>query len=169
MTGPAAEPIEVARRANALFGSVPFEELRTIIVGAASYEEALAGLEAHGAGGSADLIDSDVEIEIGAFEGAGALAGGGGRGPEAWLAFWREWLEPWEDLVFDALSYDDAPGGHVLVDGNVTARGRLGGVPVELSVCQLWGVRDGRVVRYAVHPTRELALATIEGGEGAMA
>lgn len=168
MTAPATEPIEVARRANELFASVPFEQLREIIVGAETYEEALDGLEANGAGGSAEWIDPEVEIEIGAFEGASALAGGGGRGPEAWLRFWQEWLEPWEDLVFEAVSYEDAPGDHVLVDAIVTARGRLGGVPVELSVCQLWGVRDGRVVRYAVHPTRELALATIDddGGEG---
>jgi len=51
------------------------------------------------------------------------------------------------------------------VDARVTARGRLSGVPAELSVCQLWTVRDGRVVRYGVHPTHELAVAALEGPE----
>jgi hypothetical protein len=158
-------PIEVARRANEMFSSVPFEDLRAAVLSAASYEEAAARLEKLGV--SLDqLIDPQVEVDVGEFEGGGALAGGGGQGHEAWLRFWREWLEPWEGLTFEATSYDAIDGGHVLVDANVTARGRLGGVPAELSVCQLWTVREGRVTRYGVHPTRELAVAAIEAERG---
>lgn len=137
-----------------------------MILSADSYAEVVAGLERLGAEVHAELIDPEVEVEIGGFEGGAAIAGGGGRGHQAWHRFWQEWLEPWEDLSFEPTGYEGVGDGHVLVEANITARGRLGGVPAELSVCQLWTVRDGRVVRYAVHPSREAAMEALAGSRG---
>jgi len=84
--------IEVARRANSLFSSVPFEQLREIVVSAETYEDVLARLEELGVDPLTDLIDPGVRVDIGLFEGGDALAGGGGTGYPAWLRFWKEWL-----------------------------------------------------------------------------
>ncbi len=157
------QPVEIARRANQAFASLPFEHLRELILSAESYSDVVERFGAvENTDLTPDLIDPEIEVEIGAFEGGGALAGGGGRGHQAWLRFWQEWLEPWEDLVFEPTSYEEVDGEHVLVDANVTARGRLGGVPAELSVCQLWTIREDRVVGYAVHPSHEQALAAVD-------
>jgi hypothetical protein len=160
-----ATPLQVAKRANEMFTSVPFEDLREAVVSADSYEAAAARLAELGVTRLDELVDPDVKVDVGEFEGGGALAGGGGRGYGAWLSFWQEWLEPWEDLTFEPSGYELAgeDGEHVLVEARVTARGRLGGVPAELPVCQLWTVRDGRVVAYGVHPSREHAMAALAG------
>jgi SnoaL-like domain len=166
MTNP-SDATEVARRANDLFGSVPFEDLRDAVLSTDLYEAAIPRFDELGLGDLENLIDSSIEVEVGDFAGGAALAGGGGRGYDAWLGFWREWLEPWEELVFEPLSYERVGerGDHALVEARVTARGRQSGVPAELSVWQLWGVRDGRVTHYAVHPTRDGAIAAVKARE----
>jgi ketosteroid isomerase-like protein len=67
-------------------------------------------------------------------------------GPEGVIAFFREWLEPWEDVQveWELHPVDDE---RVLAVTVQRARGRGSGVPVELRFAQLWTVRDGRAVR----------------------
>jgi ketosteroid isomerase-like protein len=80
------------------------------------------------------------------------------RGPEGVIGFFREWLEPWEDMHTEwELHRVDAEG--VLALTHLRARGRGSGVPVELRFAQLWTVRDGRAVRMVLYTDVEKGFA----------
>lgn len=154
-----ADPVEVARRVNDAFSSIPFEQLKQLALGSDSYEEAGERARKLGYGILFDAIDPEIEVVAGGFPAAATLPSG--RGAGVWLAYWREWLEPWEEVTFEARDYEQR-GSWVLVDALVTARGEKSGVPVELPITQLWRVEGGRGVGYAVYETREEAEAAIE-------
>jgi SnoaL-like protein len=151
-------PIEVARQANDWWMSAPFETVRELLLASEGYEDAVerfkrAGLE------PGDLIGPDIEVVIDAFPGGVTLIGQ--RGRDGWIHFWREWVEPWEDLYLEASNYEEI-GEHVLVDMRVVARGRGSGTPVDASVVQLFRVQEGAITLYGVYRTREEARAAIE-------
>jgi ketosteroid isomerase-like protein len=68
------------------------------------------------------------------------------RGPEATIAFFREWIEPWEDLHVD---WELHPAGRerVLAVLTMRGRGRESGVSVEMVAGQLWTFQNGEPVR----------------------
>jgi ketosteroid isomerase-like protein len=75
-------------------------------------------------------------------------------GPEGVIAFFREWLEPWEDVHVE-WELHPVDGERVLAVTIQRARGRGSGVPVELRFAQLWTVRGGRAVRMVLFPDVE--------------
>jgi ketosteroid isomerase-like protein len=68
------------------------------------------------------------------------------RGPEATAAFFREWIDAWEDLHVD---WELRPAGpdRVLAKLSMRGRGRGSGVPTEMHAWQLWTFREGQAVR----------------------
>jgi ketosteroid isomerase-like protein len=68
------------------------------------------------------------------------------HGPEGAVAFFRDWLDAWEDVEVLAVTLH-------------RARGRGSGVPVELRFAQLWTVRDGRRVRMVLFADVEKGFA----------
>jgi len=48
-----------------------------------------------------------------------------------------------------------------------SGRGKLSGADVEHGFAQLWTLREGVIVRMAIHPDRETALAAAETAERA--
>jgi ketosteroid isomerase-like protein len=68
------------------------------------------------------------------------------RGPEATIAFFREWIEPWEDLHVD---WELHPAGRerVLAVLTMRGRGRESGASVEMVAGQLWTFQNGEPVR----------------------
>jgi len=64
------------------------------------------------------------------------------RGPEATIAFFREWTEPWEELHVD-WKLEPAGPDRVLAELTMRGRGRGSGAPVEMHVGQLWTFREG--------------------------
>jgi ketosteroid isomerase-like protein len=72
------------------------------------------------------------------------------QGPEATLAFFRDWIEPWDELHVDWELLPAAPD-RVLAILAMRGRGRESGAPVEMRVGQLWTFRDGRFVRMVLY------------------
>jgi ketosteroid isomerase-like protein len=68
------------------------------------------------------------------------------RGPEGAIAFFRDWLDAWEDVQVE-WELHRADDERVLAVSVQRARGRGSGVPVELRFAQLWTLRDGLAVR----------------------
>jgi hypothetical protein len=152
------EPIDVARQANDWWMSAPFEKVRELLLASEGYDDAIERFQRAGLT-PGDIIDPDIEVVVDAFPGGAALIGQ--RGRDGWVHFWREWVEPWEDLYLEATDYEQI-GEHVLVDMRVIAKGRGSGVPIDVQVVQLFTVRAGAIVLYGVYRNREEARAAIE-------
>jgi ketosteroid isomerase-like protein len=80
------------------------------------------------------------------------------RGPEAVIAFFRDWLEPFEDIQTD-WRLQPVNDEHVLAVTHQRARGRGSGAPVELRFAQLWTVRNGRALRMVLYTNVEKGFA----------
>jgi ketosteroid isomerase-like protein len=69
----------------------------------------------------------------------------------AWLRdSWSAWRF-WPERFFDA-------GDHVVVFGRVVAKGRSSGVPIELPIAHVWTLREGKLWRLRIYPTKADAL-----------
>jgi hypothetical protein len=71
--------------------------------------------------------------------------------------WWTEWSEAWESYVYRMVEYRDL-GDWVLAPTEVRAQG-AGGIPVEMRVFQLFGVRDGKVCALRAFLSERDALA----------
>ena len=158
-----SDPVEVARRVNDAFTAIPFEQLKQLVLESATYEEARKRIRELGYEELADAVDPEIEVVATGFPAAAALPRG--KGFEVWHAYWREWLEPWEEFTFEARDYQRR-GDWVIVEALTTGRGRQSGVTVALQLFQLWQVEHGRGVRYGVYETREQAEEAIEAVGG---
>jgi ketosteroid isomerase-like protein len=96
-------------------------------------EEALVGL------------DSDFEWVV-----PGHPEGDVRRGPEATIAFFRDWIEPWAELHVDWELLPAEPD-RVLAILDMHGLGRESRAPVEMRVGQLWTFRDGRAVSMVLY------------------
>jgi hypothetical protein len=151
------EPIEVVRELNGYWAVRPFKLVRELMLASSDWEDAVKRFEE--AGLRTDPIDPDVEVLLDVDE----LRGGswiGQRGRDQWIRFWQWWMEPWEDLQLDDADYEQI-GGCVLVEMHVTAQPAGGGDPLEISVVQLFKLRDGLICMYGVYPNRDEALGAI--------
>jgi ketosteroid isomerase-like protein len=96
------------------------------------------------------LYDPEVEIESG-YDGRVY------RGLDGVRAFFRDWLEVWDEIDWEAEEWIDA-GDHVIALLRVSGRGKLSGVPVERSEAHLWTLRDGKLLRLKVFDSKDGAL-----------
>jgi ketosteroid isomerase-like protein len=71
-------------------------------------------------------------------------------GPEATIAFFREWIEPWSELQVDWELHSAEPD-RVLAILTMSGRGRESGAPVDMRVGQLWIFKEGRAVRMVMY------------------
>jgi ketosteroid isomerase-like protein len=72
------------------------------------------------------------------------------HGPDATIAFFRDWIEPWEELHVD---WELLPAGsdRVLAILDMRGRGRESRAPVEMRVGQLWTFRNDRAVSMVLY------------------
>jgi ketosteroid isomerase-like protein len=72
------------------------------------------------------------------------------RGPEATIAFFRDWIEPWDELHVD---WELLPADPDRVLAILTRNwpGRESGAPVDMRVGQFWTFREGRAVRMVLY------------------
>jgi ketosteroid isomerase-like protein len=68
------------------------------------------------------------------------------HGADSVIEFFREWVEPWEELELDWEIQDAGPDKALAVI-DMRGRGRGSGVPAEMRFFQLWSFRDRRAVR----------------------
>lgn len=68
------------------------------------------------------------------------------RGPEATIAFFREWAEPFDQLEVEWEIIEIGPE-RALVISDMRGRGRESGVPTEMHFAQLWTFEGGRATR----------------------
>jgi ketosteroid isomerase-like protein len=72
------------------------------------------------------------------------------RGPEATIAFFRDWIEPWDELHVD-WNLEPAGPDRALAEITMRGRGRGSGALVEMHVGQLWTFREGVAVRMVLY------------------
>jgi hypothetical protein len=153
----AAEPIDVVRELNTYWAIRPFKLVRELMLASRDWDDAARRFEE--AGLRVDPIDPDVEVllDVDAFQ-AGSWIGQTGR--DQWIRFWQWWMEPWDGLQLDDADYEQI-SNHVLVEMHVTATPRDGAEAIEITVVQLFKVRDGLICMYGVYPNRDEALGAI--------
>jgi limonene-1,2-epoxide hydrolase len=84
----------------------------------------------------------------------------GHTGRDGWIRFWQQWVEPWKDFSLEVLDHEQI-GDHVVAEIHASAQARDGAGEIELTVVQLFKIRDGLIVMYGVYPNRDDALAAI--------
>ena len=155
------ENVELVRAFVEAFTGLDFQRLRdTLDADRARAEESLARFgELH-----ARLIDRNIEIDISGITNWKVFLppDGRGRGIDTWGEFWRNWFDAWETNQVDHVGWESADDWVIHQTHNVLS-GRSSGAPVEFDVFAVWRLRDGKVVGYSVHPTREAALAAARG------
>jgi ketosteroid isomerase-like protein len=120
-------------------------------------ELARRGFEAFVQGGPDAVVDLwHPEIEL--LVPSGLIQSGGVyRGPEAILAWMKEFEDAWDEIEYKAEEFTDAGEGAVitvLYDG----RGKGSGVRTQGRYWYLFKFRDGRLKRWELYPERMQAL-----------
>jgi ketosteroid isomerase-like protein len=72
------------------------------------------------------------------------------QGADATIAFFRDWIEPWDELHVDWELLPADPD-RVLAILTMNGRGRESGAPVDMRVGQFWTFREGRAVRMVLY------------------
>ena len=72
------------------------------------------------------------------------------HGPAATIAFFRDWIEPWQELHVD-WELREAEPDRVLAVITMNGRGRESGAPVEMRFGQLWTFAGTRAVRMVMY------------------
>jgi limonene-1,2-epoxide hydrolase len=152
----AREPIEVVRDVNRTWATRPFELTREALLAASDWDDAVRRFAE--AGLPTDPIDPGVEVVVDAFPDVPGLIAQTGR--DGWVRFWQRWVEPWKDFSLEVLDQEQI-GDHVVAEVHSSARTRAGDVLVDMTLVQLFKVREGLIVMYGVYPNRDDALAAI--------
>jgi ketosteroid isomerase-like protein len=99
-----------------------------------------------------------VEVEGMAYGRGGFVAGAEG-GADGLIAFWREWLSPWESFTLDVGEAIEGANGVLL---EVVQKGRLKGstAVVETASAAVHYFRGGRLARIEFHLDRPKARET---------
>jgi ketosteroid isomerase-like protein len=72
------------------------------------------------------------------------------RGAGATIAFFRDWIESWDELNVDWELHQADPD-RVLAILTMNGRGRESGAPVDMRVGQLWTFKAGRALRMVMY------------------
>jgi ketosteroid isomerase-like protein len=72
------------------------------------------------------------------------------HGREGVIDFFRERVEPWDELAVDWALHQAGPES-VLALIDMRGRGRESGVPTEMRFGQLWTFREGRAIRMVLY------------------
>jgi limonene-1,2-epoxide hydrolase len=150
------EPIEVVREVNRTWATRPFERTRDALLASSDWDDAVSRFDEEGL--AVDPIDPDVEVVVDAVPDGPGLIGHTGR--DGWIRFWQQWVEPWKDFSLEVLDHEQI-GDHVVAEVHASAQARDGAGEIELTVVQLFKIRDGLIVMYGVYPNRDDALAAI--------
>jgi ketosteroid isomerase-like protein len=79
-------------------------------------------------------------------------------GHEGMLQAMSSWVEAWDDYAIEAMDVKEF-GDNVLVALHQKGRGKASGVELEADVFFVYTVRDGKIVRWQMFPSKVDALA----------
>jgi uncharacterized protein len=82
------------------------------------------------------------------------------RGLDGVLAFFRDWLSPWDSFSAEVEEWIDV-GDHVIAIVHDRARGKLSGVEVEQRNAHLWTLRNGKLFRLRIYASKAEALEAV--------
>ncbi len=123
------------------------------------FEDFQAGLE-HGDPGawfdSEDVADDFAWIVPTPLDGTSVW-----RAREGFVAFMRTWTEQFEDWSIRVERWIDAGQNRVVALTRQTATGKGSGVPVELTLGQVWEFEAGRLARVRAYLTHAEALEAV--------
>src|SRR4051794_35870877 len=97
-------------------------------------------------------VNPEIEWDVTAVGAVGGVA----RGPRELALWWRDWVQAWQSYTYRVSTYQDL-GDWVLTRTDVNAVGP-GGIPVEMGICQIWQVRDGKIAEVQHFLTEQEAL-----------
>ncbi len=104
-------------------------------------------------------VHPEVEWDTTAVPGLGTRV----KGPIEVTEWWREWTDAWQSYVYRTIEYRDV-GDSVFTATAIEASGP-GGIPVEMTVFQLWRVRDGKVAACRVFMSESDALEAVTASD----
>ena len=107
-----------------------------------------------------EAFDPQVEfVRAGSFDDPSALSGSW-RGTDAMWGALSEWLQAWEDVHYTAEQFVEVQD-RVLVLSRQTARGKATGLTLEREQADVFTLRAGKIVRWAIYWNRSEALADL--------
>lgn len=107
-----------------------------------------------------DLWATDAEWRP-AYTGGGLLEGAVYRGPEGITEFIELQAETWESIVAEAVGIQDL-GDQVLIEVQLKAVGRSGGVPVDRITWNVFTVREGKAAGGRVYSSKREAYDAVD-------
>jgi ketosteroid isomerase-like protein len=102
--------------------------------------------------------DPDVEIKM-----VGGINDGEHRGLEQGLAFTSDWEEAWENASYLIAELEEVDHETVLARIETELRGAGSGMNVAFTQWWVFGVRDGRFVRWHIYYDRDRAFEAARG------
>ena len=107
--------------------------------------------------GMAEHLDDDVESHV-----APSVANAGDwRGIDGFREMVDGWTEAFSIQTSHVEAMEHPEADIVIVDIRQVGVGAASGVEVEMNVGYLFGLRDGRIVRFGVYPSFEAARAAV--------
>ena len=97
----------------------------------------------------------DPQVEI-----LGEMDGRLYRGLDGVREFFRDWLGVWDEYRSDVEEWIDA-GDHVIAVVHSWGRGKQSGAAVERREAHVWTLRDGKLWRLRLYPTKGEALEAV--------
>jgi ketosteroid isomerase-like protein len=100
-----------------------------------------------------DLLDPEFELQ----EASNVPDRESHSGRDAFIANMAKLEESFEELKLEPIEFVDL-GDKLVVVVSIAGRGRAGGAPVEMTIAQLWSLRDGKAVSLRDYATKAEAV-----------
>jgi ketosteroid isomerase-like protein len=85
------------------------------------------------------------------------------RGHDGVRRWFDSFYEVMDEIRWEPHSFEEAPGGRVIADFTLHARGRSTGLEFGQHAVQVWTLRDGKAIGVELHPTIEEAREAAAG------
>jgi hypothetical protein len=151
-----ADECDRIREFLAGWDEVDFQERRDALEGRVDLEDAGGGVGDFGRL-HARLVDPAIRFDVSAVDAYSVLwPRGHGEGVGEWLSMWSSWFASWESIELGGSELTQV-GDAVVEEFKAHMVGRGSGIEVDVHHFHRWGMRDGRIVSFTVHPSLESA------------
>ncbi len=119
------------------------------------------GTEAYNRGDLGFVVEHAAE-DIEVFSHPDLVNPGTYKGREEFEGWMRSWQEAWSEITIEIRGVETIGDDYLVVDTWQTGVGAVSGVPVEMNLVQLIGIREGQISRFHLYPDREKAITDLE-------